>query len=98
MPYTLVETLRQIDPYVQLNDGQTVATVAYRLRSIDPRDLTEYSLAVDAAGRLLIYRLNLRGFLIRPPVFVEQKSVPPIRFPRPRANPADFGFPTVGAA
>ena len=96
MPYTLIETLRQIDPYVQLNDGVTVATVGCRLQTVDCRDLTEYALGVDSAGRLLIYELNLRGFPIRPPVLVEQKPPLPLHSPQVRHDRADFGFSITG--
>lgn len=94
MPYTLHETLRQIDPFVHLNDGQTVATVEQRLMSVDPRDLTEYAIGVDFAGRLVIYRLNLRGYLISPAAFVEVK--PPDRPRSSKVRAADFGTLLAG--
>lgn len=96
MPYTLFETLSQIDPYVQLNDGQSISTVATRLLSIDHSDLAEYAIGVDAVGRILIYRLNLRGYPIRPPAFVEQKPAVTIPAKKPELKPSDFGFSLPG--
>jgi hypothetical protein len=94
MPYTLHETLRQIDPYVQLSDGESVATVEHRLMFVDPHDLTQYALGVDAVGRLVIYRLNLRGYLISPAAFVEVKPPAQPRFSKLR--PVDFGLSLTG--
>ena len=75
MPYTLFETLSQIDPYVQLDDGLSVATVRDRVASLEGfGEEDEYVMYVDAAGRLLIYKLDYRGRLIRPAAFVEHKS------------------------
>jgi hypothetical protein len=92
MPYTLSETFHLIDPYVQLSDGQTVATVAHRKMMIDHSELAEYSLEVDSLGRFLIYRLDLRGCRIHPPAFVEQK--PPLPNPNKAlaAGQSSFGF------
>jgi len=96
MPYTLEEVLRQIDPYVQLNDGVCVSTVACRLMSVDCSDLTEYALGVDAEGRLLIYALDLRGFPIRPPVMIEQKPAVPAQALKKAPDPSQFGISIPG--
>lgn len=96
MSYTLVETLLQIDPHVQLNDGHTVATVACRLMQIDPRDTGEYALDVDSMGRLLIYRLNFRGFPVRPAAFVEEKLHRPAQTAHAPLGENDFGFSIPG--
>jgi hypothetical protein len=92
MPYTLSETFHLMDPYVQLNDGSTVATVAHRKLLIDHTELTEYSLEVDSAGRFLIYRLDIRGFRIHPPAFIEQKPVVPVSKKSMAAGQSTVGF------
>jgi hypothetical protein len=76
MAYTLYETLRQIDPFVKLNDGCTIRTVEQVLFTLDPGDSEEYALFSDREGRLLIYRVGSGGYPIRPAVFVEQKNTP----------------------
>jgi hypothetical protein len=73
MSYTLHETLRQIDPYVKLNDGASIRTVEQVLFAADPSDPTEYAMFVDSVGRLMIYQLNETGYVMRPPVFIEEK-------------------------
>ena len=98
MPDTLAEVLRQIDPYVQLNDGHTVASVESRLKLLDPRDLTEYAIYADAEGRLLIYELDIRGYLKRPAVMVEQKPPIPIPVAKQATKPSDFGYSSPGHA
>jgi hypothetical protein len=96
MLYTLFETLRQIDPYVQLNDGMSVASVRSRLMNVDPTDLTQYALRVDGMGRLLIYRLNLRGFPIQPAAFVEEKAKVVSNSHNAGSHALEFGFSIPG--
>jgi hypothetical protein len=96
MPYTLVETLRQIDPFVQLTNGNTVAEVCHWLKSADSNDQTEYAMTVDSVGRLLIYRLDLNGRIIRPPAFIEEKPAAKIPPAKQQGKPTDFGFSILG--
>jgi hypothetical protein len=74
MSLTLQETFRQIDRFVNLSDGLAVRPVAEWMMMIDPSDPTEYVLSVDGMGQLMIHQLDLRGWAISPPAFVEQKK------------------------
>jgi hypothetical protein len=77
MSLSLFETFRQIDPYVRFTDGTSIATAGAILESIDPSDPTEYVMMSDGIGRLLIYRLDVSGRVIFPPVYVEEKTAEP---------------------
>jgi hypothetical protein len=77
MSLTLFETFRQIDPYVWFTDGASLATAGAILESLDRSDPTEYVMMADGVGRLLIYRLDVRGRVIVPPVYVEEKIAAP---------------------
>lgn len=74
MSYTLDETLRQIDRFVNLSDGHSVHRAGEWLAFVDLADPSEYILCVDSIGRLLIHRLDCAGYMIFPPAFVEEKQ------------------------
>jgi hypothetical protein len=94
--FTLFDTLRQIDPFVQLNDGHTIQTVQARLREINPFDLPEFVIRVDGVGRLMVFRLDWRGCIIHPPILVEQKSADPLPDAAAIPNSGKFGHSMVG--
>jgi len=92
MSLTLFETFRQIDPYVRFTDGTCIATAGAILESIDPSDPAEYVMMADGIGRLLIYRLDIRGRVVFPPVYAEEKtSAPPGTLAAILPKRRDFG-------
>jgi hypothetical protein len=65
-----------MDPFVQLSDGLCTNTVEHWLELIDEADPTEYTLSVDAQGRFLIHEIDISGYRMNQPAFVENKWLP----------------------
>ena len=90
MSLTLFETFSQIDPYVRFNDGVHVISAGEIRTMADPADLTEYAIGSDGSGRLVVYRLNLRGAAVLPPAYIEEKDRERRTLTDSVANRADF--------
>lgn len=70
MADTLIDVLKTLDPTMQLNDGATTWTVDNLIDAVDADD-AEYALGQASDGRTIVEKIDVRGYRVSPPAYVQ---------------------------